>query len=102
MSERDVCARLPESLRRESGGGFVCIWRPDRQTGEPSDRHGITVEDWLSRSENYGGIWLIDGGWGGPPGPLTVAWTGVDWEPCGYWAGDGAGRARRIVGEQST
>jgi hypothetical protein len=97
----DVCARLPESLRRESGSPSigVALWRPDRPLGEPAKWHVGTVEEFLSRPENQSGIWLIDGGWGGPPGPLTVAWTGKDWENCGWWAGDGRGLARRIVGE---
>lgn len=36
--------------------------------------HG-PVRDWLSRPDNHSGTWLIDGGWGGPPGHIHVTWN---------------------------
>lgn len=80
-----VCELLPEQLRKENGGGFgfVCIWRKDNH--EDTARK-CTVEEWLSMPENFGGEWLIDGGWGGPPGPIKVRWNEdkACWENLGF------------------
>jgi len=80
----DVCADLPQVLRDErgSGFGFVCIWRPGDR-GE-SAREGVTVGDWLARPEHQSGEWLIDGGWGGPPGPVKVRWENGRWRNLGF------------------
>ena len=81
----DSLKNLPKSLVSESGGGFgfVCIWRPGSHG--PSDRK-CTVGEWLSISDNQSGTWLIDGGWGGPPGPIHVRWNAEQqvWENGGY------------------
>jgi len=79
----DVCSSLPDSLRNENGSGFgfVCIWRID---DEGEDARTCTVEEWLSKPENFGGEWLIDGGWGGPPGPIKVRWDGEKWQNLGF------------------
>lgn len=68
------CRLLPDTLIGEKGGGFgfVCIWRMPRDGSDTARR--CTVGDFLSRNENIGGIWYIDGGWGGPPGPIRVDW----------------------------
>lgn len=74
---------LPKQLINESGcGGFVCIWRK----GDRGDvaRYGTTVGEFLSHPENQSGTWLIDGGWGGPPGPIHVRWNGTQWESGGF------------------
>ena len=76
---------LSPALIAENGGGFgfVCIWR----IGEGGDNaRKCTVGDWLSNPENQSGTWLIDGGWGGPPGPIHVRWGEADkaWENGGY------------------
>lgn len=82
----EALSQLPKSLIAENGGafGFVCIWRTDRPAGESSARYGISVGDWLSQPENQSGTWLIDGGWGGPPGPVHVRWDGDKWINGGY------------------
>lgn len=84
----DTLRNLPEALITENGGafGFVCIWRADRSGDGDSARHGVTVGEWLSRPENQSGTWLIDGGWGGPPGPIHVRWNEAEkaWENGGY------------------
>jgi hypothetical protein len=88
MSTNPCCA-LPEELRNENGGpfGFVAIGRP----GQNDDcyRHGVAVEEFLSKPENFGGTWLIDGGWGGPPGPVRVDWLTSEsrWQCRGFSAG---------------
>ncbi len=82
----DVLKKLHPTLIAENGGGFgfVCIWRMPRD-GSDSARK-CTVGDWLSRPENQSGTWLIDGGWGGPPGPIHVRWNEADqaWDNGGY------------------
>lgn len=83
-------ARLPESLLNCGSGppndyDFVCVWRPDQHTGE--DARKGTLAQWLTRPENQSGQWLIDGGWGGPPGPVCVRWDEEthQWRNRGYW-----------------
>lgn len=76
---------LPKALVDEDGGafGFVCIWRAGDK-GDSARR--CTVGEWLSDPHNQSGVWLIDGGWGGPPGPIHVAWNAKDnaWVNGGY------------------
>ena len=78
-----VCKNLPAGLRKESGmpGVGVCIWRDDRSVEFCGE---TTVEDFLSREENCSGEWFIDGGWGGPPGPIKVHWNGKVWIDEGF------------------
>ena len=68
-----VLRNLPDTLINENGGGFgfVCIWRKD---DHGNSSRTCSVGEWLSRAENQSGTWLIDGGWGGPPGPIRVDW----------------------------
>jgi hypothetical protein len=40
----------------------------------------------LAKPEMQSGAWLVDGGWGAPPGPLCVEWQGGRWIGRGYWA----------------
>lgn len=87
---KPIAQQIGASLAREDGGGkgFVCIWR---RKGDPldddsdHDRH-CTVGEFLSRPENQRGVWLIDGGWGGPPGPIHVRWNEQtnEWENGGF------------------
>ena len=76
---------LSPTLIGEDGGGFgfVCIWR-DGDHGDSARK--CTVGEWLSRPENKSGTWLIDGGWGGPPGPIHVRWNEVEqaWDNGGF------------------
>jgi len=78
---------LPARLVAENGGafGFVCIWRPGND-GDSARR--CTVGAWLAEPEHQSGSWLIDGGWGGPPGPIHVAWDATQqaWENRGFLA----------------
>jgi len=69
----DALNNLPKTLLDENGGGFgfVCIWRAGQK--EDSARK-CTVGGFLSIEENQSGSWFIDGGWGGPPGPVMVRW----------------------------
>jgi len=78
-----VCQFLSKALREEKGMPDigVCIWRPDRSV----EFCGVTtVEEFLSRSENCSGEWFIDGGWGGPPGPIKVIWLDGNWVSKGF------------------
>lgn len=64
---------LPSSLINETGMSVgVCIWR-DGDHGDHTYRK-CSVGEFLSRPENQSGDWYIDGGWGGPPGPIRVQW----------------------------
>jgi len=81
----DILRNLSPALVNENGGGcgFVCIWR----LGDRGDSaRKCTVGEWLSRPGNQEGTWLIDGGWGGPPGPIYVRWNPNEqvWENGGY------------------
>jgi hypothetical protein len=74
---------LGETLSNERGLPDIAlmIWRADK-----SAEHRITtsVGEFLSRPENQSGTWLIDAGWGGPPGPIHVRWNGTDWDNGGF------------------
>jgi hypothetical protein len=80
----DVLAKLPDVLIHENGGGygFVCIWRHGDSTRDSARR--CTVEEFLSQPENQSGVWYIDGGWGGPPGPIMVSWENGQWINYGF------------------
>lgn len=81
----DTLRKLSPGLIKEDGGGygFVCIWHLG--DNGPSARK-CTVGEWLTMPENRSGTWLIDGGWGGPPGPIHVRWNEADqcWESGGF------------------
>jgi len=81
----DPLRHLPKTLADENGAGFgfVCIWRPKRSDG---NHEASSVGEFLSRPENQSGTWLIDGGWGGPPGPIHVRWNDAEaaWENGGF------------------
>ena len=78
-----LCKNLSVALRKETGmrGTGVCIWRGDRSVDFCGE---TTVEEFLSRKENSGGEWFIDGGWGGPPGPVKVYWKDEAWHSAGF------------------
>jgi hypothetical protein len=81
----DCLRKLSHTLIKENGSGFgsVCIFR-NGDTGDSERR--CTVGEFLSKPENQSGTWLIDGGWGGPPGPIHVRWNEAEmcWENGGY------------------
>lgn len=84
--DQSILRRLSSTLIAEKGGdfGFVCIWRAG-DTGDAA-RYGVTVGEWLLNPQNQIGTWLIDGGWGGPPGPIHVRWNEIEkiWENGGF------------------
>ena len=91
MSEvRSIAQQIGDSLANESGNGFgfVCIWRKRGDPLEDGDDYArqCSVGEFLSRPENQRGTWLIDGGWGGPPGAIHVRWneSEQEWENGGY------------------
>jgi len=81
----DTLRKLSPTLIAERGGGFgfVCIWR-EGWVGDSARK--CSVGEWLSQVENQSGVWLIDGGWGGPPGPIHVRWNVKDraWDNGGF------------------
>ena len=77
----DALKEISETLRNEKGMGGVSIWRRDRS--EDYDFQG-TVGEFLMDTKNQHGLWLIDGGWGGPPGPIHVRWNDE-----GFWENGG-------------
>jgi hypothetical protein len=81
----DALKNLSDNLIEEAGGdfGFVLIWR----SGDKGDcARKCTVGEFLSQPENQSGTWLIDGGWGGPPGPIHVRWNDAHqcWDNGGF------------------
>ena len=79
---------LPQVLIDERGmpGLGVSIKRRDQKK---SGLVTCSVGEWLDRPEHQSGGWLIDGGWGGPPGPIYVHWdqqsgAWVNWGFCGH------------------
>lgn len=87
---RTINEQIGEALAKEDGGGygFVCIWR--KKEDDPNKEHDRafkgTVGEFLMKPENQKGTWLIDGGWGGPPGAIHVRWNDrkKEWENGGY------------------
>lgn len=82
----DVLQHIHPSLQKERGEFTdtfcLCIWRKGSTAG--SIEKGKSVGEFLSDPANQSGTWLIDGGWGGPPGPIHVRWNGSFWENGGY------------------
>ena len=78
----ECLSELPEVLLNERGmpGSGVAIWR----LGEPIHYIKDTVASFLLTTENQSDTWLIDGGWGGPPGPIHVEWIGDKWVNRGF------------------
>lgn len=70
----DALRNLPKTLIDENGGsfGYVCIWRSPKDDDDYARK--CSVGEFLSKKENQSGTWYIDGGWGGPPGPIRVDW----------------------------
>lgn len=74
--------QLRKQLIEEAGLGCfsVAIWR----RGHNPLMWDGTVGEFLERSDNQSGTWLIDGGWGGPPGPIEVDWIDGEWIDQGH------------------
>lgn len=88
MTPKDVAEQIGKTLANERGGclKFVCIWR---LKGDPLDDgcshiRRCSVGEFLSEESNQQGVWLIDGGWGFPPGAIAVQWQGDRWKNLGY------------------
>jgi len=87
---KTIAEQIGKSLADEKGGGFgfVCIWRKRGDSLDDGSEHArkTTVGEFLSKPENQKGLWFIDGGWGGPPGPIHVRWNNDinEWECGGY------------------
>lgn len=65
---------LSKSLIEERGMSCgVAISRKDQREGY---MRMVSVGEFLADPTNQSGSWYIDGGWGGPPGPIRV-----DWDP---------------------
>lgn len=82
-NRKSALRALPVRLCEERGmpDVGVAIWRPDRS--EEVMWHG-TVGEFLGDPLRLSGRWLIDGGWGGPPGPVAVEWDGEAWRNLGF------------------
>ena len=87
---KTIAEQIGQNLAAEDGGGsgFVCIWR---KSGDPLDdgadhARRCSVGEFLSLPENQRGTWLVDGGWGGPPGPIHIRWdeSTQEWENGGF------------------
>ena len=85
MTKEVIETQIGKTLANENGGrcGFVCIWRKDQKSNRDIKCY---VWEWLGKAENQNGTWFIDGGWGGPPGPIHVRWNErtKEWENGGY------------------
>lgn len=82
---KDPCLEyLPEFLINESGLNPTIGVEFSRFHSEQVIYHTGTVGEFLSNPINQYGLWLIDGGWGGPPGPRAVRWDGTRWEDLGF------------------
>lgn len=79
-----VLREISETLQNEKGmpPHGVAIWPRGEPCGE--NYHTCSVGEFLSNAANQKGTWCIDGGWGGPPGPIVVRWNDQ-----GYWENGG-------------
>lgn len=86
-TEGEVEARglssLSKKIVEERGmpGVGVAIWRRGE---DRDDMWRGSVGEFLGRPDRQWGTWLIDGGWGGPPGPREVDWIEGEWIDQGY------------------
>jgi hypothetical protein len=60
----------------------ISIWRGDGSVSVYVQ--GGFLYEFLSSPKNHGGQWFIDGGWGGPPGPVRVTWDNDHWRYDGF------------------
>ena len=74
--------RLPQALIEERGTPEVGV--AISRSGGKVVYVKYSVGEFLSQPENMSGEWYIDGGWGGPPGPIKVVWNGHYWENHGF------------------
>lgn len=84
--EKHPLCRLRKELIEERGMllAGVAIWR----RGEGAGPLWVgTVGEFLDRPDYQSGTWLIDGGWGGPPGPIEVDWIDGEWIDQGHLGG---------------
>jgi len=83
---RTIAEQIGATLANECGmaGIGVAFWRPSH--GAPTTYFKGPAGEFLGRPENRSGTWCIDGGWGGPPGPIHVRWNEQlsEWENGGF------------------
>ena len=75
----DIFREFSDTLINEDGGGYGFVMISGvKWVG--------TVGEFLSNPVNQvvGKEWAIDGGWGGPPGPIVVRWNGEFFENGGF------------------
>lgn len=78
-----LAEQIGETLANERGmpGLGVLIW--PEGSPEQSTLFSGTVGEFLLTA-NRKTVWCIDGGWGGPPGPIHVRHVGGAWQNGGF------------------
>lgn len=78
--------RLDERLINEKGMPSVGFFMGREDHSQEFMIKDSTVGEFLSRTENQNGDWFLDGGWGGPPGPIMLHWDELfqQWISFGY------------------
>lgn len=79
----DIEKQIGHQLANERGmpGVGVAIWAKDHCIKEVYFQ-GTVGEFLLTASRNV--VWCIDGGWGGPPGPIFVKFIDGAWSNGGF------------------
>lgn len=80
-----VRGRIADGIWNETGmAGGVSITRP----GGGEHHVAPLVSSFLEDPAHQSGVWGIDGGWGGPPGPFYVRWNDEagQWDTIGFGA----------------
>lgn len=82
----DECGKCFDVSKQQHEIRGVFIWRQGESEtlANPRTRKMVTVGEFLGRPDNQSGSWLIDAGWGGPPGPIRVRWVDGDWVYDGF------------------
>jgi hypothetical protein len=77
----NILREISQQLQAERGIGGVSF-----VSGDGSEEHFFkgSVAEFLLDPKNQHGLWRIDGGWGGPPGPIHVRWNEQ-----GFWENGG-------------
>lgn len=88
IQKRKAIQDIPKTLLNERGVPGVGVsykWLRQRE-GVEVGYFRETVGERLSKPESQSGTWYIDGGWGGPPGPVRLDWdeSGKKWANRGF------------------
>lgn len=74
VTTQDPLRFLSKSRIEDRGlGGYLFVWRRGDADGARK-AVGVSLGEWLSRPEHFGGQWLIEAGQGAPPGAFCVTW----------------------------